>query len=81
MINPFKSLCEKNVSSEKKSLQKKISAKAWELTTLTVKGKAKNSDVDELELLYKKYFDKFPDKSGEISAKGRIAKLRQFVTK
>ena len=81
MLNPFKKIVDDKASKDKKLLQKRISGKAWDITLLTVKGKCKSKDVDELEKLYKEYFAKFPNVKDEVKSKQQIAKLRQFAIK
>ena len=78
MINPFSKLVSKDRDVVKKNLENKISKQAWSISRKVMIGKLKKSDIDDLELLYEKYYLKFPNLKNENKCKDRINKLRTF---
>lgn len=66
-------------SSEEKQLQKVIQKEAWTISKKAMMRTLKSSDVDKLEKLYKKYFEKYPDAERQLNSEIRIRKLRQII--
>lgn len=66
---------------EQKKMQKDIAKYVFKLTSLAIRGKLSNNDIDVLQKKYDNYFNKFPNVDSEESSKDKIAKLRAFVKK
>lgn len=79
MQNPFKKLPETENDREKQRLEKLMKEHSWTLTKNLAKGKATNNDIKNLEIVYKEYFEKYPNKEKEISCRNRIAKLKRIL--
>lgn len=66
-------------TSEETELQKKISDQALIITKKVLSRKLLQKDIDDLEVLYKKYFKKYPDVAREESANKRIRQLKIMI--
>ena len=78
MNNPFSNL-KFSKDNDKAVLEKEISNKAWEISGKIISAKVTSKDVDELELLYTKFFKKYPDTIKQLNAKKRINQLKTMV--
>lgn len=66
-------------TKEENELQKKIEKQALDIVKKTLSRKLKQPDIDKLEVLYNKYFKKYPDIEREIKANKRIVQLKSML--
>ena len=76
MKNPFEIFKSTAKDKDKKLLENQISRQASHISMNVIRGRLKASDINDLEVLYDRYFEKYPDKKGEENCKKRIAQLR-----
>lgn len=74
MKNPFKKLTSKDTN--KKFYEDRIKKLAWVISMKVISRRLKPIDIDNLALLYKEYFEKFPDNKLEQEGNKRISQLR-----
>ena len=79
MNNPFSKIETDNKDRNKGMLEKRIKDSAWNITKKVATHKCSASDIDELENLYKEYFEKFPDEKSQVNSFKRISQLRQII--
>jgi hypothetical protein len=79
MMNPFKSITRKAKDQREKDYFKKIEKKALDIVLKQMKSELTQKDINELEDLYKEYYELYPNKENESKSKVRISKLRQMI--
>jgi hypothetical protein len=75
-MNPFSAFKSKAKDKDKKLLENQISHQASVISLNIIRGRLKSDDIDQLAILYKKYFEKYPDVKGEQNSNKRLAQLR-----
>lgn len=78
MKNPFSLFKSTAKDRDKKLLENQISHQASHISLNVIRGKLKASDINDLEILYERYFEKFPDAKAQQNCSKRIAQLRQM---
>lgn len=64
---------------EKKAFHKAIQSEVWNITKKSMMRTLTQKDVDKLEGMYNKYFEKYPDEKARLNSVDRISKLRRII--
>lgn len=78
-MNIFGKLKSDAKTKEEKQLHDKIQKKAGEIAVCAMTGKLTHEKVDEMQLLYDNYFEKYPDDERKLKSDDRIRKLRSLI--
>lgn len=74
-INNIKELKDDTKDKDKRREHKKLQIIALKLAGKAVVGKLKTSDVDQLKIFYKKYFERWPDAAKENHVNNQLKKM------